>query len=120
MAIKDVLRAMGRRKVFTDEEKTETKLKRTLGLLDLTSIGVGSTLGAGVYVLSGQVGREQSGPAVILSFAIAAFSSILSGMCYAEFGARVPKSGSGYIYRYRKPRREAKNAKRQNIANFDF
>lgn len=100
MAIKDVLRAMGRRKVFTDEEKTETKLKRTLGLLDLTSIGVGSTLGAGVYVLSGQVGREQSGPAVILSFAIAAFSSILSGMCYAEFGARVPKSGSGYIYSY--------------------
>ena len=92
--------AMMRRKVFSDEEKTETKLKRTLGLLDLTGIGVGSTLGAGVYVLSGEVGRENSGPAVILAFAIAAFSSILSGMCYAEFGARVPKAGSGYIYSY--------------------
>ena len=95
-----ILASMTRTKQFSDEEKTETKLNRTLGLLDLTGIGVGSTLGAGVYVLSGEVGRESSGPAVILAFAIAAFSSILSGMCYAEFGARVPKAGSGYIYRY--------------------
>lgn len=95
-----ILESMTRTKSFSDEEKTETKLNRTLGLLDLTGIGVGSTLGAGVYVLSGEVGRESSGPAVILAFAIAAFSSILSGMCYAEFGARVPKAGSGYIYSY--------------------
>ena len=95
-----IFASMTRTKQFSDEEKTETKLNRTLGLLDLTGIGVGSTLGAGVYVLSGEVGRESSGPAVILAFAIAAFSSILSGMCYAEFGARVPKAGSGYIYRY--------------------
>jgi len=92
--------AMTRTKTFSEEEKTETKLNRTLGLMDLTGIGVGSTLGAGVYVLSGEVGRESSGPAVILAFTIAAFSSILSGMCYAEFGARVPKAGSGYIYSY--------------------
>ena len=92
--------AMTRTKTFSDEEKTETKLNRTLNLMDLTGIGVGSTLGAGVYVLSGEVGRTSSGPAVILAFTIAAFSSILSGMCYAEFGARVPKAGSGYIYSY--------------------
>ena len=91
---------MTRTKTFSDEEKTETKLNRTLNLMDLTGIGVGSTLGAGVYVLSGEVGRTSSGPAVILAFTIAAFSSILSGMCYAEFGARVPKAGSGYIYSY--------------------
>ncbi len=100
MTCDETLRAVTRRKVFTEDEKTETKLNRTLGLMDLTGIGVGSTLGAGVYVLSGEVGRESSGPAVILAFGIAAFSSILSGMCYAEFGARVPKAGSGYIYRY--------------------
>jgi len=99
-SVQNFMRAITRRKTFTEEEKTETKLNRTLGLFDLTGIGVGSTLGAGVYVLSGEVARESSGPAVMLAFAIAAFSSILSGMCYAEFGARVPKAGSGYIYSY--------------------
>jgi amino acid transporter len=91
-------KALLRRKAINFESKGES-LARVLTTLDLTALGIGCTIGSGIYVVTGQVAMK-AGPSVVLSFVVAGFASILAGLCYAEFGALVPRAGSAYIYSY--------------------
>ncbi|XP_066296025.1 cationic amino acid transporter 4-like [Branchiostoma lanceolatum] len=77
-----------------------TPLKRCLSTLELTLMSIGAMIGAGLYVLTGTVAHEMCGPAVMVSFLIAGVASLFSALSYAEFGARIPRAGSAYVYTY--------------------
>src|SRR5258706_6800743 len=75
-------------------------LRRALGPLNLTALGIGSIVGTGIFVLTGTAASQNAGPALVLSMIISATGCAFSGLCYAEFSAMVPVAGSAYTYAY--------------------
>ncbi len=78
----------------------EGKLKRVLGPVDLTTLGIGAIIGTGIFVLTGQAAAAHAGPAIVLSMVVAGVVSTLAALCYAEFASTVPVAGSAYTYGY--------------------
>ncbi|WP_394275783.1 APC family permease [Luteococcus sp.] len=85
---------------LADTEEPEYKLAKTLSAFDLTVFGVGIIVGAGIFTLTGRAANQVAGPAVVLSFLLAALCCGLAALCYAEFASSVPVSGSAYTFSY--------------------
>jgi APA family basic amino acid/polyamine antiporter len=78
----------------------ENRLRRILGPVGLTSLGVGAIIGSGIFVMTGQVAADDAGPAILLSFVVAGIACALAALCYAEFASMAPVAGSAYTYAY--------------------
>lgn len=89
-----------RKKTVGSLDESAGKLNRTLSAMDLTALGVGAIIGTGIFVLTGVAAAVHAGPGLIISFAIAALTCVLSALCYSEFASSVPVSGSAYAYSY--------------------
>src|SRR5580692_10457332 len=86
--------------LFEETQETGThSLKRTLGVFQLTALGVGAVIGAGIFVLSG-LGAHYAGPGLMISFVLSGLGCAFAGLCYAEFAAMIPLAGSAYTYAY--------------------
>src|SRR6202051_2416707 len=83
-----------------DEMAGENRLRRVLGPVQLTSLGVGAIIGAGIFVATGAAARNIAGPALMLSYVVAGMTCIFAALCYAEFASMVPVAGSAYTYAY--------------------
>ena len=83
-----------------DAESGAKALKRTLTAMDLTLLGIGAIIGTGIFVLTGTAAANQAGPGIVLSYVMAGVVCAFAALCYAEFAAMIPISGSAYTYAY--------------------
>ena len=86
--------------LFESAQTGEGTLKRSLSSVNLIALGIGAIIGAGLFSLTGIAAAENAGPAVTISFALAAFACAFAGLCYAEFASMIPVAGSAYTYSY--------------------
>ncbi|MGE5436037.1 MAG: amino acid permease [Syntrophothermus sp.] len=86
--------------LLLEEMKGENRLRRILGPVALTSLGVGAIIGTGIFVLTGVAAADKAGPAIILSFVVSGMACVFAALCYAEFASMVPVAGSAYTYAY--------------------
>lgn len=95
-----VLRTKSVERSIADTDEPEYRLKKSLSALDLTVFGIGVVIGAGIFTLTGRAAHEVAGPAIVISFVVAAVACALAALCYAEFASTVPVSGSAYTFSY--------------------
>jgi len=86
--------------LLLEEMKGENRLRRVLGPIQLTSLGVGAIIGAGIFVATEEAAHNTAGPALMVSYVVAGITCIFAALCYAEFAAMVPVAGSAYTYAY--------------------
>jgi basic amino acid/polyamine antiporter, APA family len=96
----NLLRTKSIEQLVGDAEHGGKSLKRTLTALDLTLLGIGAIIGTGIFVLTGTAAANQAGPGIVLSYVIAGLACGFAALCYAEFAAMIPISGSAYTYAY--------------------
>src|ERR1700756_4100961 len=82
------------------EEAGDHRLRRILGPVQLTALGVGAIIGTGIFILTGVAAHDRTGPALMLSFVLAGIACVFAALCYAEFASMVPIAGSAYTYAY--------------------
>src|ERR1700733_3556431 len=83
-----------------ERDQANSSLRRSLGPVALTALGIGGIIGTGIFVLTGIAAALHAGPAVVISFVVAGLGCIFAGLCYAEFASMVPVAGSAYAYSY--------------------
>src|SRR5438105_8286753 len=86
--------------VLLDEMAAERRLKRALGPVTLTALGIGAVIGAGIFVATGAAAKSTAGPALMVSYMVAGVTCIFAALCYAEFASMAPVAGSAYTYAY--------------------
>jgi len=84
----------------THQASDNNEMKRALSATNLTTLGIGAVIGAGIFVLTGQAAAQYAGPAIVISFLISGLACLFAGLCYAEFASMIPISGSAYTYAY--------------------
>src|SRR3979411_1086274 len=86
--------------LLLEELRGGNRLRRVLGPVQLSALGVGAIIGTGIFVLTGVAAHDRTGPALMLSFVVAGITCIFAALCYAEFASMAPVAGSAYTYAY--------------------
>src|SRR5258706_9766949 len=100
MALRKQLVATKSLKVLLADMEGDNRLKRVLGPVTLTALGVGAVIGAGIFVATGEAAHNTAGPALMMSYVVAGVTCIFAALCYAEFASMAPVAGSAYTYAY--------------------
>src|SRR5215813_446350 len=87
-------------KLLLEEMAGDHRLRRVLGPVKLTSLGVGAIIGAGIFVATGAAAHNTAGPSLMLSYCLAGITCVFAALCYAEFASMVPVAGSAFTYAY--------------------